>query len=43
MKLRCCYCKIMFDVPDFAAVELVQSWSCENGGNHRLSEVVRDG
>jgi hypothetical protein len=46
MKLRCRYCKIVFDCPDFVAVAQVQSEDCyitRSGVKHALSEVPNDG
>ena len=46
VKLRCSFCKIVFDCPDFAAVGMVQSEDCyitRIGIKHKLSEVPRDG
>jgi hypothetical protein len=44
MKLRCRYCKIVFDCPDFPAVAAIQSQDCyitRLGIKHELSEVPR--
>lgn len=46
VKLRCSFCKIVFDCPDFVAVAQVQSEDCyitRVGIKHKLSEVPRDG
>jgi len=46
VKLRCYFCKIVFDCPDFVAVAQVQSEDCyitRVGIKHKLSEVPRDG
>jgi len=46
MRLRCRYCKIVFDCPDFVAVAQVQSEDCyitRVGIKHSLSEVPNDG
>jgi len=44
MKLRCSFCKIVFDCPDFEAVAHVQNEQCyitRRGITHRLTEVPR--
>jgi len=42
MKLRCTFCKIIFDCPDFVAVSAIQDQQCfitRFGVSHKLSEV----
>jgi len=44
MRLRCYYCKIVFDCPDFEAVAAIQGEQCyitRTGITHRLTEVPR--
>jgi len=44
MKLRCTFCKIVFDCPDFVAVAHVQNQQCYitlKGITHKLSEVPK--
>ena len=43
MKLRCTYCKIVFEVETFEQVAMVQNEQCYitiRGVNHKLSELV---
>jgi len=42
MKLRCTYCKIIFDCPDFERVADIQTQQCfitRAGVTHKLSEI----
>lgn len=44
MRLRCAFCKIVFDCPDFEAVAAIQGAQCyitRRGITHRLTEVPR--
>ena len=43
MRLRCTYCKITFDCPDWEAVAAIQNQQCfitRQGITHKLSEVA---
>jgi len=44
MRLRCSYCKIVFDCPDFESVAAIQYQQCfitRKGINHKLTEVAK--
>lgn len=46
MKLRCTFCKIVFDCPDFVAVAAIQEQQCyitRKGITHKLSELQGKG
>jgi len=46
MKLRCTFCKIVFDCPDFVAVAAIQEQQCyitRQGITHKLSELQGKG
>ena len=42
MRLRCTFCKTVYDCPDFEAVAAIQSQQCfitRQGVTHKLAEV----